>query len=64
MSKRFVIPQVGVVRNPERGFEPLPPQGAEVTDSKYWRRRIEDGDVVLSEAPKKKSSQEKGEVEK
>jgi hypothetical protein len=25
----------------------LPPEGAEVVESEYWRRRIADGDVIL-----------------
>jgi hypothetical protein len=29
----------------------LPPEGAEVTLSSYWRRRIADGDALPAEAP-------------
>ena len=39
-----------LVANPE-AISPmprhLPPEGAEVPDTQYWRRRIADGDVIL-----------------
>ena len=40
-----------LVANPE-ALAPMPrylaPEGADVPDTEYWRRRIADGDVVLS----------------
>jgi hypothetical protein len=48
------------VVDPETGKN-LPPEGALVENSKYWRRRLKDGDVLeaaapVSSAPVKKSS--------
>lgn len=44
----FVKPAPGLlVPDPERGGD-LPPEGATVPDSVYWRRRIADGDVLKS----------------
>jgi hypothetical protein len=31
---------------------PLPEEGADVPDSFFWKRRLRDGDVVLTDAPK------------
>lgn len=31
---------------PEAHGRPLPPEGAVVTNTEYWRRRLADGDVV------------------
>lgn len=30
----------------------LPPEGAEVPDTEYWRRRLADGDVVHAKPPR------------
>lgn len=56
----YVIPADGlVVRNPARDYAPLPPEGDEVPDTSYWRRRLNDGDVTLGKPPKAaKASQE------
>lgn len=52
----FVKPNKGlVVRDPATG-EPLPETGASVLNSGYWRRRLQDGDVL----PAKPTKQEKG----
>lgn len=38
-----------IVRDPDTR-RTLPPEGAEVPDTTFWRRRLRDGDVVLVEA--------------
>jgi hypothetical protein len=47
----LVIPAEGLlVPHPEApagGPRHLPPEGAEVPDTAYWRRRLADGDVGL-----------------
>ena len=50
------IPKDGLlVPNPEVPFSSparfLPPEGAEVTDSQYWRRREAEGDVTIEREP-------------
>ena len=55
----FVKPNNGLsVRCPVKGI-PLPKEGAEVPDNIFWRRRLRDGDVILSKkdegAPEKQS---------
>lgn len=37
-----------VVRDPQT-YERLPDEGAEVPDTSYWRRRLDQGDVVVVE---------------
>lgn len=55
-NTRFVKPNKGlVVRDPATG-EPLPETGAQVPDTTYWRRRLQDEDVI----PAKPTKQEKG----
>lgn len=45
----FVKPKDGVsVRDPVKG-SPLPAEGAEVPDTIFWRRRLRDGDVSITE---------------
>ncbi len=52
----FVKPNKGlVVRDPATGA-PLPETGGWVPDSGYWRRRLQDGDIL----PAKPTKQEKG----
>ena len=52
MKKIFVIPENGLqVRNPDNQGQPLPAEGALVTDSPYWRRAIKDGAVKLGKVP-------------
>lgn len=47
----FVRPNNGLrVRDPVKG-SPLPESGAEVPDNTFWRRRLQDGDVVTAEKP-------------
>ena len=47
MSNRItVLPAAGrVVPDPEAG-DLLPPEGREVPDSAWWRRRLTDGDIT------------------
>lgn len=40
-----------LVRQPDRGWLPLPPDGEWVTLDEYWSRRIRDVDVVEGEPP-------------
>lgn len=43
-----VVPRPGlIVRSPEHDLRPLPPEGAQVTASLYWRERARDGDVTI-----------------
>jgi len=35
-----------LVRDPAQPRAPLPPEGREVPDTAYWRRRLRRGDVV------------------
>lgn len=47
----FVKPKDGIsVRDPVKG-SPLPAEGAEVPDTIFWRRRLRDGDVSITEKP-------------
>lgn len=39
-----------IVRDPD-SKRPLPPEGARVSDTTYWRRRLRAGDVVLVTEP-------------
>ena len=41
-----------VVRQPERNYAPLPPDGAVVEVSAYWMTQIRDGAIVETDAPK------------
>ena len=43
---------------PERGH--FPPEGAEVSMSKYYRRRMKDGDLVKGKPPAADKSRGKG----
>ncbi|MBN6775529.1 DUF2635 domain-containing protein [Pseudomonas granadensis] len=54
MSNRItVLPAAGrVVPDPEAG-DLLPPEGREVPDSAWWRRRLTDGDITLKTATAK-----------
>lgn len=52
MSKEFLRPEQGrKVRTPDGGV--LPPEGAKVEMSSYWRRRLRDGGVVKGKAETK-----------
>jgi len=59
----FLKPASGkTVRDPVTGT-PLPKDGASVTISTYWRRRIKDGSVTKSKpAPEKKTENKKDEI--
>ncbi len=43
----FVVPAPGlVIRDPDRDFQFISAEGAEVSNTPYWRRRLLAGDVV------------------
>ena len=47
----YVTPREGyLVHDPDRR-DYLPPEGREVPESDYWRRRERDGDVTVGPAP-------------
>jgi len=51
MKKIYLKPAEGItVPDPELGGH-LPPEGREVNDSPYWRRRLKDKSVILADAP-------------
>jgi len=54
MSKLFVKPARDnlIIRDPMRGGQPLPAEGAGVPSNSYWQRRINDGSVVVTTPPK------------
>lgn len=53
----FVKPAAGlVVRNPDTGYQPLPPEGAPVQDSPYWRAHKRQGAVSISNDPAPKAA--------
>jgi hypothetical protein len=41
------------VRDPADPAQPIPIEGKQVELTPFWQRRIKDGDVVLTAAPKK-----------
>lgn len=48
----YAKPKPGAhVRNPDTGFQPLPPEGAPVMDSTYWRQLERMGDVTITKGP-------------
>ena len=51
----YLIPKPGLRVLDPVTFQPLPEEGAEKPESKYWLRRLNDGDVTEGEAPKPKS---------
>lgn len=58
MNMIHVIPAKGLqVRDPRTG-EPLPPEGAQVPRTRYWLRRLRDGDVTEGRPAKKNRSKE------
>ncbi|MGA9224106.1 MAG: DUF2635 domain-containing protein [Pseudomonas graminis] len=53
MNRITVVPAKGrAVPDPETG-ELLLPEGRDVPDDAYWRRRLADGDVVIPNPPAK-----------
>lgn len=55
----YVKPSKGLkVRDPQL-LDFLPEEGREVPETTYWHRRLRDGDVVASKAPKKSPADEK-----
>lgn len=55
-DKIFVKPVIAgtIIRQPERNYQAMPADGAEVPHSSYYRRRISDGDLEITQAPAKK----------
>ena len=54
----FVKPKPGgLVRQPERKFQPLPAEGKLVPKSPYWIRRLRAGDVVEAKEEKPKPAE-------
>lgn len=54
----YVKPAEGLqVRDP-RNAVPLPAEGAEVPRSRYWVRRLRDGDVIEGKRPKAASKKD------
>jgi len=51
MDALHVQPAPGLVVRDPATRAPLPPEGAELTDSTYWQRRLIDGDVILVQTP-------------
>lgn len=51
-NKSQRLNQVLVVRQPERGGEPLPEAGAHVPRGAYWLRRLREGSVVEAKPPR------------
>jgi hypothetical protein len=51
--KPAVLPDgaTALVRQPERAWAPLPPEGAFVPSTTYWHRRIRDRDVLEAPPP-------------
>ncbi len=57
-EKVFVRPREGlIVPDPDR-HDTLPPGGRLVPLDAFWKRRLNDGDVVLSTETKKKESKD------
>ena len=55
----LVIPNPKLkVRDPEN-HDHLPPEGREVADTPYWRRRLRDQDVTLGKPAAKKPAAKK-----
>lgn len=56
----YVTPAPGAqVRNPDTGYQPLPPEGAPVQESTYWRQLERMGDVTISSGPPAKAPPKK-----
>jgi len=55
----FVVPNFPVVRDPNRGYQPIPATGAEVPENSYWLRRLAVGDVTAGN-PGKTSKKTEG----
>lgn len=57
MTQAYVIPRplgdglVALVRQPDRSWTPLPPEGGWVQLDEYWSRRLRDRDVLEAEPP-------------
>lgn len=50
MDRKLVKPVAGLrVRDPDHGGAPLAAEGAVVTWSTYWHRRLEDGSITVED---------------
>ena len=50
----FLKPKEGLlVPNIDNNFKPLSPEGETVELSRYWKRRLKDGDVVKAKKPER-----------
>lgn len=47
----YVKPAPGLLVRDCDLLDQLPPEGRDVPDSEYWRRRLADGDVILVVPP-------------
>jgi hypothetical protein len=60
----FVKPAQPELLVPVPGAAPherwLPPEGREVPDDQYWRRRIADGEVIACDPPHQPKTEESG----
>ena len=36
-----------IIRDPDAGYTPLPPEGKQVLYGAYWQRQIDSGDAVI-----------------
>lgn len=56
-DKIFVKPyqKDTIVANPDNKGNPLSHDGEHVESTKYWRRRLKDGDVVITKPAKTKN---------
>lgn len=55
-AKLFVKPAEGrVIPNADQPGTDLPAEGAHVANSRFWRQRLKDGDVVEAAAPEANS---------
>lgn len=62
MEKIFVKPTNAaiIVPNPENQSKPLAAEGEEVNNTRYWKRRKDEGDVTIGKpSPKAKPKAEK-----
>ena len=63
MSKVLIVPREGLrVKNPKT-LEPLPAKGARLSLDRYWKRRLNAGDVFVGDEAQKTENIENDEVE-
>ncbi len=51
LDRLFVKPAAGLKVRDDASGQHLPPEGKDVPDTPYWRRRLRSGDVVRVEPP-------------